>query len=368
MKIGIFSHTGSIHGAETVLYDLICGLSQHHKEDELNLVMPNDGNNDLDEILDRKKINIRRKRFRFRVIRSTLFPFLRNTIYGLLFGFIPMRRYMKRENFDVIYINTIVNFIPLLAAYCSGKRYVVHTHEQSNPQYRYIPRWFMFAYRKLLCSPRCTNIFVSNMTYEVWREELKLSEIPNSHIIYSQYDEVPRQSSDKKRKFTFGFIGSLTARKNTELLITQFLKLDGEAKLVLAGGGDLSEGLMAKYASPDVVFLGHISDKAAFYNSIDALVLPSKNESWGLVIMEAMSAGVPVISTNKTGIVEVFEHTKECLFFDPSDSDTLLRYMQQIKDDESLRNSLIEASRLKLESLSVNKNFITQIYNIVNNG
>ena len=98
-------------------------------------------------------------------------------------------------------------------------------------------------------------------------------------------------------------------RKRPDDLLTAYTKLRGEgiaAQLVLVGAGVLEEHLKRRVASeaiPDVVFPGFInqSELPAVYGASDVFVLPSTNEPWGLVVNEAMCAGLPVIVSEEVG-------------------------------------------------------------------
>lgn len=370
MNILFVSHTGGIGGAETVLCNIICGVQQAMENSVVSIVMPNDGEYKLQDKLERKISGLQAPRFAYRNVRSGFCLFWRNFIYGLLFGLTPLLHYIKRGNFDVVYINSSANVIPMLAAYLSKKRFVVHVHEQSTKVHRWSPKWFNVFYRKILCSKRCSTIFVSETNYHCWLEDLSLKSIADSFVVYSKFEEIERQPSAVNDSiFRFGYIGSLNENKNIELLIQSFLKLPQSTELLIAGSGELAKMLEVKFIDNDrVKFLGHINEKADFYSKIDALVLPSKNESWGLVVMEAMSAGVSVIVTKNTGITEIFDHQKDCLFIDPASQNELYQAMNKIYYSLSLREELVHNAHDKLKKLKMNEKFIPTILNIINNG
>lgn len=111
--------------------------------------------------------------------------------------------------------------------------------------------------------------------------------------------------------FLFAFAGRLEEVKRVGLLIDAFAMLEGDPWLVIAGDGSLGTGLRrqagACAASHRIVFTGPLDPAGmpALYAASDCLVLPSAAEGVPLVILEAMSAGVPAIATKVGGVPDL---------------------------------------------------------------
>ena len=105
--------------------------------------------------------------------------------------------------------------------------------------------------------------------------------------------------------FTFLFVGRLVSYKNVEHLIQQFNInfSDKDAVLKIVGDGDQGEYLIDKYTSEKVIFKGKKFNKELIteYLSASCFVCPSLFEPWGLVVNEALSAGLPVIASKEVG-------------------------------------------------------------------
>jgi N-acetyl-alpha-D-glucosaminyl L-malate synthase BshA len=86
------------------------------------------------------------------------------------------------------------------------------------------------------------------------------------------------------------------------------------AKLVLIGEGPdfpkLTQWSMENNLSEQIIFLGRQEDTSVILSQMDLMLLPSAQESFGLVALEAMSCGVPVVASDAGGIPEVVEHGK----------------------------------------------------------
>jgi glycosyltransferase involved in cell wall biosynthesis len=107
------------------------------------------------------------------------------------------------------------------------------------------------------------------------------------------------------KPFTFLYVGRLIKHKNVEQLIQQFYInfSDKDAVLKIVGGGEQGEYLIDKYASEKVIFMGKKFNQELIseYLRASCFVCPSLFEPWGLVVNEALSAGLPVIANEEVG-------------------------------------------------------------------
>lgn len=99
-------------------------------------------------------------------------------------------------------------------------------------------------------------------------------------------------------------VGRVAAEKNLQA----FLDVQFEGTKIVVGDGPLLSTLKQKY--PDVVFAGakRGTDLAGYYAAADVFVFPSKTDTFGLVMIEAMAAGTPVAAYPVTGPVDVIEN------------------------------------------------------------
>jgi len=125
---------------------------------------------------------------------------------------------------------------------------------------------------------------------------------------------LPRASARDKLKintdaFVFGTIGRLVTVKGHIYLLEAFKKIQKNhptAKLVIIGGGKLEQEMKNYVYQHDldtsVILTGNISDAYQYLSAFDVFVLPSLSEAFGLVLLEAMIAQIPIIATNVGGI------------------------------------------------------------------
>jgi glycosyltransferase involved in cell wall biosynthesis len=140
-------------------------------------------------------------------------------------------------------------------------------------------------------------------------------------------------------------IGRLSREKGQADLLRAFAQLSQQnTTLVIVGDGPERPALR-QLAGPAVIFTGQRDDIASFYGLADIFVLPSYSEGTPNVILEAMSARVPVIATNVGGIPELAVHNETALLVPPANPPALQNAMRQLLDSPDLRRRLAESAQ-----------------------
>jgi glycosyltransferase involved in cell wall biosynthesis len=111
----------------------------------------------------------------------------------------------------------------------------------------------------------------------------------------------PKSALPELPRPIFMNVGRVTIEKNLEA----FLRLDLPGSKVIVGSGPQRKMLMTKY--PDALFHEVVGDEAlaACYNAADVFVFPSRTDTFGLVMLEALACGVPVAALPVTGPLDV---------------------------------------------------------------
>ena len=129
-----------------------------------------------------------------------------------------------------------------------------------------------------------------------------------------------RAVSPSAKPLTVGFVGALSQRKGARYLLGALAALPkGSAKLVLYTRAAVDRDLLRGFESVDIEIKGGLSDAqlAADLKQCDMVALPSIAEGFGLVILEAMACGVPVLCTTSTGGADFIVHRQNGLLIAP---------------------------------------------------
>jgi glycosyltransferase involved in cell wall biosynthesis len=122
------------------------------------------------------------------------------------------------------------------------------------------------------------------------------------------------------------YVGRLSAEKEIGR-IRVLLENIPSARLAIVGDGPERANLESHFAGYDVMFTGYMQGQtlAAAFASSDLFVFPSRTETLGLVLLEAMAAGCPVVAPRSGGITDVVDDGRNGYLFDPnSDQDFIL--------------------------------------------
>lgn len=176
----------------------------------------------------------------------------------------------------------------------------------------------------------------------------KLVVIPNA-VDVDAFAMVPRVPTQPD-VFRVGFVGRLDPVKRIGDLLAAVATLPASVRLDLFGDGDERDALafavrMTATLPARVTFHGAVEDARHAYAAIDALVLPSEAEGFGLVLIEAMAAGVPVIGTNVDGIRDVVAHERTGLLVPVANPAALAGAIARLRGDAALRERLVAAAR-----------------------
>jgi glycosyltransferase involved in cell wall biosynthesis len=147
-------------------------------------------------------------------------------------------------------------------------------------------------------------------------------------------------------------VGQIEKRKGLDILIKAFSRIELERKdtyLVLCGDGSFRpfcESFAKKLKLEHVFFLGNVQEDelASYYRLADVFVLPSCvrpfGEGWGLVINEAMSVGLPIITTDAVGAAEDLVNGDNGYVVKNGDVTELYLALRRILNDELLRKTM----------------------------
>lgn len=140
-----------------------------------------------------------------------------------------------------------------------------------------------------------------------------------------------RTIAPSARPLTVGFVGALSQRKGARYLLGALAALPkGTAKLILYTRASVDRDLIRGFEDVDVEVRGGLSDAelAADLKRCDLVALPSIAEGFGLVILEAMACGVPVLCTTSTGGADFIRHRQNGFLIEPGSKDAILRELE----------------------------------------
>jgi glycosyltransferase involved in cell wall biosynthesis len=177
------------------------------------------------------------------------------------------------------------------------------------------------------------------------------------HCDLSAFLDAPRPVRSDET-VTFLFCGQMIARKGLDLLLRAFARLDARARLLLVGReADLPEmlaGLPAQVRER-IEYAGFQAPEALpqFYARADVFVLPSRHEGWGVVVNQALGAGLPILCSDAVGAgFDLVEEGVNGSRVRADDAEALEAALRQVLERPEVIAAWGEASRAKAAAWS----------------
>jgi glycosyltransferase involved in cell wall biosynthesis len=146
------------------------------------------------------------------------------------------------------------------------------------------------------------------------------------------------------------YVGRLGAEKEIDRIKLVLDAIPG-ARLALVGDGPNRNALEKHFAGTPTHFVGYLTGKelGSAFASADAFIFPSRTETLGLVLLEAMAAGCPVVAARSGGIPDIVTDGVNGYLFDPADEEGAIKATQRLLDNQEERETLRQNARMEAE-------------------
>jgi len=153
------------------------------------------------------------------------------------------------------------------------------------------------------------------------------------------------------RPVNLGLLGQISPHKGHDYALEAMRMLGSRYKLLIAGKGDnaYTEDLKKRAVGFPVDFLGFVS-LPDFFETVDILLAPSLVEPFGIVLLEAMARGVPVVSTAAGGPLDIVRSDVDGLLVPPRDAKALAGAVRKLAENDELRARIIAEARKRVEA------------------
>jgi glycosyltransferase involved in cell wall biosynthesis len=165
-----------------------------------------------------------------------------------------------------------------------------------------------------------------------------------------------------------GTIGRLVPQKAIHVLLDAtpaLLEADPATRVLVVGDGPLRSALEAQARELGIAhaveFAGYQEDVVSAYAAMDVFVLPSRDEGFGLVFLEAMAVGVPVIGTRVIGSEDAVEDGTTGLLVPYADAPALAQAVRRLLDDAELRCRLRNTAAERVRQSSSREQFAARV-------
>jgi phosphatidyl-myo-inositol alpha-mannosyltransferase len=271
------------------------------------------------------------------------------------------RDLLDRERFDVLHFHE--PFVPFLSLVLLGQSQSVnigtfHAYGGWSPAYEF-GRWAMGGYASRLHGRIAVSAAARHFIDRYFPGDYKV--IPNG-VDITRFERAVPLTRWKDGKRNILFVGRFEPRKGLLDLLKAYrnLRRSGheDARLLVVGAGP-QEREARRYVATrrllGVEFLGRVSDdeKCQLYRTADIFCSPATGrESFGIVLLEAMAAGAPIVASDIHGYKGVVRRGRDALLVQPKDHKELAVALARLLEDRDLAASMSESGRARAEEFS----------------
>ena len=248
----------------------------------------------------------------------------------LKIGFLSMSLRKKLEKANIVYVHNS-NLLKVLRTYFPDKKIILFFHTDKIRQFKEMK----YADKVLTVNKAMKNKI--NSLYSN-----KALYLPNTLYSIKEYKPLKyyHRNFNKKSNFVIGAMGRLVKKKGFEFLIKTCKEIDN-LELVIAGdGNELNNLKKISYNYKNIKLIGWVKNKDTFFKNIDVFCSSSFIEPFGLVIIEAMARGIPVISTKCNGPLDIIKNNKNGMLIEINDKLELKNAIIKFKDNKVLRKKI----------------------------
>ena len=257
-----------------------------------------------------------------------------------------VRALLDDSDFDVVhYHEPLVPSLPItVLRFHSGANVATfHMHARRNLGY-YYGRPFLGRYFKRLHACIAVSVPARDFIARYFPGDYRI--VPNgidTRRFRPDHEPVPELRTEGMK--TLLFVGRMEQRKGFGILLEAYAQLRrrrADIRLVAVGDGPQREGYerqVDSFGIPDVLFSGRVSDEMVprYYTSADLFCSPATGgESFGIVLLEAMASGVPVLASAIPGFTAVVQAGKDGLLVPPEQPRVLAQAIDTLLNDEGL--------------------------------
>lgn len=262
---------------------------------------------------------------------------------------------------DVIHAHDWMTFpAGIMAKAASGKPLVVHCHSTEFDRSGVHVNQYIYEIERKGFKEADAVVAVSNQTRQLIHRHYSIP-LSKIYVVHNGYFPVEPEKMVNRKTFTVVFLGRMVQQKGPEHFVDvarELLRMDDSFRFVMAGDGPLLDGLKDKVLRMNLqsyfVFTGFLKSQLLphFFANADLLLLTSNSDPFGIVALEAVSAGVPVVLSKKSGVCEVLNHA-QC--FDPWDTFSIKNYIHSLKAKPAAYKSYSKSLAKDLKNASWEK-------------
>ncbi len=308
-----------------------------------------------------------------KILKNEEIPHIAISRYGIF----KLAQIIDKEQIDIVHLHWTKDIPVVVAAKLLSKRKpkIVQT------RHMHMTRFKSDFYHKFLYKNLDAIIAVTNLVKEQLEKFIPQNIRPTIHACYIGANTPKILSIDDKTnlknrldikdEFIVCIVGRIEKAKGQHIVLqaVEKLRLAGINAKALVIGHFMDEEYFntLQQSYPHDIFTGFVNNPTDYMQLSDCVVLATKKETFGLVLIEAMKSCICVLGSNSGGPLEIINDGENGLLFESMNSEDLYQKLTLIANNPELKNQLANKGKIKADDMFDSEKQFTKMKNILEN-
>jgi glycosyltransferase involved in cell wall biosynthesis len=291
------------------------------------------------------------------------------------YSFFKLARIIDKEKIDIVHLHWTKDIPTVVFAKLLSKRKpkIVQTRHMHMTRFK-SDFYHKFLYKNIDMMIAVTNLVKEQLEKFIPKEirpKIITSYIgANTPKILTKEEKISlKQKLGLNDKFIITIVGRIEEAKGQHIVLeaVETLRQSGiRIKTLVVGGASSKEYFLdIKKMYKDAIFTDFVSNPTDFMQISDCVVLATKKETFGLVLIEAMKCGVCVLGSNRGGPLEIIDDNETGLLFESMNIEDLYTKIKTLYKNSDLKDSLAKSGKKKANIFFDSKKQFAEIKNIL---
>lgn len=300
-----------------------------------------------------------------------------------IFSSLKLAKIIDKEEIDIIHLHWTkdIPIVVLAKKFSKRKPKIVQTRHMTMTRFK-DDFYHKFLYKNIdtiICITKALESQIKRFIPENIRPELKQLYLGANEAKFLTEEELKefKNKLESKNSFMVGIIGRINEFKGQYLLI-EAMKILNEKGLDIKSfiiGHAMSEEYLEKLKQKvkeykleeQIIFIGFTKEPHKFMQACDTVLMTSKNETFGLVTIEAMKMSTAVIASNSGGVLEIIDDEITGLLFESENYKDLALKIERLYTDNNLKEKLAKNGQKKANEFFDNTKQFTKLRSLFKN-
>ncbi|WP_026391639.1 glycosyltransferase family 4 protein [Haploplasma modicum] len=339
MKIVFLARFLPAEGSTTHMYTLASELIKIGHDVTIISAGPSKKKSDIDLFNESKSKGINHYIVKFPLKKYNTFIGKIFMLFKYILVYPKVSRFIRKNQTDIVHCHyPVTTYIPAIMRFFNKKYKFITTHHIIGIPKHPLNR---MANKVIAISDELEKELEYTYGYK-GEDIIKIYNGVSTDFYISNYDKkiYKKEINIDPDIFTIGFVGSFSYRKGIDILLSSLEDIDEKYQVVLLGEGSYLKEIISNYNIKGLLHIRDFNSPINYYKAFDCLILPSRQEGFPLVPIEAMLSQTVVIRSGIEGASQQIINNETGFLFENENIKELTNYIELLMNNKQLKNEL----------------------------